>query len=56
MRRTVGIALAIAALAAPAAAAAAAPGPMVLDFEDQRPGARVGIADNPDEVYANRRT
>ena len=42
MRRALGLALAIAALAAPAGAAAAAPGPTVLDFEDQRVGARVG--------------
>jgi hypothetical protein len=54
MKRALGTALALAALAAPAGAAAAVPGPTVLDFEDQRVGARVGIAGHPDEVYAGR--
>ena len=53
MRRALGLALLLAALA-PAAADAAIPGPTVLDFEDQPLAATVGIADNPDQVYANR--
>ena len=44
-----------AALAVPQGAAAAVLGPTVLDFEDQRVGAHVGLADQPDgEVYPGR--
>ena len=55
MRRAFGLALVTAALAVPQGAAAAVPGPTVLDFEDQRVGALVGFAGQPDgEVYAGR--
>jgi len=51
MRRALGLGLLLAALAATPAAAAE---PTVLDFEDQTPGANVGISDNPGEVYGGR--
>jgi hypothetical protein len=53
MRRALGLALLLAALAATPAWAAVNP-PTVLDFEDQRVGASVGISGNPGEVYAGR--
>jgi thrombospondin type 3 repeat protein len=53
MRRALGLAVVLAAIAA-GPAGAAVPGPKVLDFEDQSPGARIGIQGNPGSVYVGR--